>query len=120
MMNNNKEVLNYCPNFNKIVNFESNKEDLVSDKLIYIYQNFVFKIDIHNTEDISMVKELDYVLMKYIDDYLFRKELKKVIVHIKVKKSCNDILRTIVQSILDIFKEYLFLTTRKITIARWI
>ena len=48
------------------------------------------------------------------------KELKKEIVHVKIKKSCTDILRAIVASILKIFDNYLENSTRKITIARWI
>ena len=46
-------------------------------KLIKIYQDYIFKIDLANIEDIETTKKLDRVLGKYIDDYAFRKELKK-------------------------------------------
>ena len=120
MVEHNCEVLKYCPNFNQIINFKYSEEDKITDKLMIIYRDFVFNININNEVDIDMVKEFDYVLKKYIDDYLFRKELKKEIVNIKIKKSCTDILREIVKSVLNIFDNYLFNTTRKIQIARWI
>lgn len=116
----NKEVLKYCPNFEKIVNFRYDDNDLITEKLISIYRDFVFKANLVNEEDIKMVKEIDYVLNKYIGDYSFRKELKSEIVQIKIKRSCGDILRAIVVSILNIFEQYLYNTTRKISIARWI
>ncbi len=117
---NNKEVLNYCPNFNRIINFKYNGDDIITDKLITIYRDFIFKADLTNNQDITMVKDIDYVLNRYTEDYLFRKEMKSEILNIKIKKTCSDILRAIVQNILNIFDNYLFNTTRKITIAKWI
>ena len=119
-MEENKEVLRYCPNFHKIVNFDYLKEDKITAKLIRIYKDYIFGIDMRDEEALKEVKEFDYVLNRYIEDYDFRKELKKEIVHVKVKKSCTDILKAIVESILHIFDKYVESTTRKITIARWI
>ena len=116
----NKEVLNYCPNFNHIINFKYNGDDVITDKLITICRDFIFKADLSKNQDITMVKDIDYVLNKYTEDYLFRKEMKTEIMNIKIKKSCSDILRAIVENILNIFDNYLFNTTRKIKIAKWI
>ena len=80
---NNKLVLNYCPNFHKIVNFDISEEDTISRKLISIYQDYVFNVDLANVEDTKLVREIDKVLARYIDDYEFRKnlmlKLKKVV-----------------------------------------
>jgi len=115
-----KEVLNYCPNFNRIVSFDYTKDDYISSKLIRVYKDFVFKVNVGCSEDRKKVSEIDYVLGKYIDDYAFRKELRLEIVHVKVKKTCTDILRAIVESIIHIFDNYLENSTKKIRIARWI
>ncbi len=116
----NKEVLKYCPHFSHIINFKYKADDLITDKLITVYRDFIFKADIHNEDDRIMVKDIDHVLNKYIDDFIFRKELKTEIVQIRIKKSCQDIIRAIVENILNIFNNYLYNTTRKIKIARWI
>ncbi len=120
MMEQNKEVLRYCPNFQRIINFKYNDNDLISEKLLAIYRDFIFKANVNDDNDKKMVQDFDYVLRKYTDDYIFRKELKKEIVNVKIKRSCSDILREIVKSVLVIFNQYMFNTTRKITIARWI
>ncbi len=115
-----KDLLNYCPNYKEIIDFKDKSSDVITLKLISIYQDFVFKANLNDSKDIKMIKEFDYVLNKYRVDYLFRKELKSEIINVKIKKSCQDVLRAIVESVLNIFNNYLFNTTRKIKIARWI
>lgn len=119
-MNKNKIVLQNCPNFYRIVNFEYFEEDAVTEKLIKIYEDFIFKADIENVEELNMVKKIDYVLGKYIDDYLFRKRMQKEIFHVKVKSTCTNVLRSVVESIIQIFNHYEEDTVRNIYISRWI
>lgn len=119
-MNKNKQVLEMCPNFYRIINFEYFEEDMVTEKLIKIYEDFIFKADIKKEEDANMVKKIDYVLGKYIDDNLFRRKMQKEIFNVKVTKTYKNKLRTIVESIIAIFNHYEEDTTRSIYIARWI
>lgn len=102
------------------MNFCVPEDDGISNRLITIYRDFVMKVNLEDEKDVQMLKELDYVLIKYIEDYLFRRELKKEIIHIQIKRTCKDVLRAIVESVLDIFDHYLYNTTRKVTIARWL
>lgn len=120
MNNNAKEILNYCPNFNRIMNFDYVKDDVITAKLIHIYNDYIFKVNMNSTEEVNEVIHFDYVLGRYIDDYEFRRELRKEIVQVKIKKTCADILRAIVESIIKIFDNYLENSTRRITIAHWI
>ena len=115
-----KEVLNYCPNFTRIVNFDYAKEDYISSRLVRVYKDYIFKANLKNSDDTKRVSSIDYVLGRYIDDYEFRKELCVEIKKVKVKKTCTDVLKAIVESILHIFDNYLENSTKKITIARWI
>jgi hypothetical protein len=118
-MNSDKEVLKYCPNYYNIVNFSFNDDDLISDKLISIYKNYIFSIDVHNEEDLNTAIELDKVLSNYLKDYVFRSTLQKEIVTVKVKRD-NNVLKNIVNIIIRIFTNYEEYTTRKIYISRWI
>lgn len=118
-MNDNKEVLKYCPNYYNIVNFDFRDDDLISGKLISIYKNYIFSINLLDKEEISRVEELDRVLANYIHDYLFRSTLQKEIVAVRVKKD-NNILKSLVESIIKIFSNYEEYTTRKIYVSRWI
>ena len=44
-MDTNKQILKFCPNFYKILNFTPYKDDKISEKLIRLYQKYIFKID---------------------------------------------------------------------------
>lgn len=119
-MDRNKQILEFCPNFYKILEFTPYEDDKISGKLIKLYQKYIFEIDVNNEEDVESVKQLDHVISKYIDDYLFRKEMQKQIVKIKIRKDAKDILKEIIKSILKIFDNYEEYTTRVIYISRWI
>lgn len=118
-MNNNKQILNYCKNYYKIIDFNFNEEDFITEKLIKIYKKFIFNVDITNTNEVNKVVELDNILNLYIEDYEFRGELQKEIVKVRVKKDSN-ILVSLIESIIKIFTDYEEYTTKKIYIAKWI
>ena len=117
--NNNKLIVEQCPNFYKIVNFDYFEDDKFTDSLIKIYRAFIFSVNPLNNEDIEKVKEIDNVLAKYIDDYNFRKTMKFELVKVRFE-SKEHLLQNLVNSIIGIFEKYEEGQTRNIYIARWI
>ena len=101
-MENNKLILNYCKNFDYIMNTD------------------FLEGDIHNEDDINKAILIDTVMGKYVEDYTFRKKLQEEMHQIKVKKGATDIIRTIVDGLIDIFRRYEVDATRKIYISKWI
>lgn len=118
-MNKNKQILRHCPNFYKIVNFEYFEDDKLSEKLISVYEDFVFKVDLNNKKQVTKLEQLDLVLNKYIEDYFFRKELKCEMKRIRIRKD-EDILNAIVNWIIKVFDNYEVGYTRNIYFSRWL
>lgn len=116
---NNKELINHCPNFYKICNFECSEKDYVTKRIIEIYKTYIFSIKSLDVDSINKIEELDRVISKYLDDYYFRKEMKVSLKELKVKKDDN-VLQVIVDYILHIFERYEDGYTRNIYISRWI
>lgn len=116
----NKLVLKYCPNFYRIVNMDLQEGDTISAKLISIYEDFIFKADLNNLEDINLIKKIDHVLGSYMDDFSFRNEMQSKLFTVKIKKTGKDFLWSVIEAIIHIFNNYVEETTRKIYIARWI
>lgn len=116
-MKKNKQILKYCPNFYKIVNFEYLEDDFITHKLISIYEDYIFMCD--EEKDKGILEKLDYAVNKYIDDYLFRKEMRNGLTEIRVKKTDN-IKQVIVDSIIRLSENYDMGFTRNIYFARWI
>ena len=116
----NKEIVNLCKNFYKIINFDVFEGDHFTGKLIRIYKEYIFNIDLENKEDIDSVVALDNIIGKYIDDYIFRKEFQDAMLKIKVRKDSKNILKDVIKAIIRIFNNYEDSTTRVITISHWI
>ena len=118
-MKKNKMILKHCPNFYNIINFDYFEDDYISEKLVQIYKDFIFNIDLNNQEDIEMIKQIDLVINKYMVDYYFRKEMQRSMLNIRVQKTDN-IIRDIAKSIIECFESYESGYTRNIYFARWI
>lgn len=118
-MNKNKMILQYCPNFYKIINFDF-EDDSLTDKLISVYKKFIFTIDVENMEEIKIANKIDRILAKYIEDYQFRKEIKYGLMKFKIPTTSSNILKSIIEGIISVFNKYEEGSTRKIYIARWI
>lgn len=115
----NKQIIGLCPNFYKIIEFSPYEDDIISKKLIKLYQEYIFRIDINNPDDVESVINLDKVVSKYIDDYLFRKELQRGCVNIKIDSS-EDITTGLIEGIFNLYDNYENGYTRNIYFARWI
>ena len=118
-MNKNREVLKHCPHFYSIINFEFYKNDLITEKLINIYKNYIFGVDLSNIDEINKVEKLDTVLFEYINDYAFRNQVKENILTISIKK-CENVLEAMVNAIINFFDNYEKLKFRKVQVTRWI
>lgn len=116
----NQKTLAFCPNYYKINSFEYYEDDNVSEKLIQVYQDYIFTVDLENKEQVSKLRMFDKILAKYIDDYNFRYEIKKGLLKVKVKKDESNLLETLVSAIISLFDNYETTFTRTIYIARWI
>ncbi len=119
-MEKNKAIVELCPYFFKIINFEYDDSDEVSKRLIAIYQKYLFSIDPKNKDEAIKVQLLDKIINKYIDDYFFRKLLRKDLFEIKVSSKKSNIMSSIVNGLIKIYNRYEEGITRNIYISRWI
>ena len=95
-------------------------DDTITPKIIKIYRKFIFSIDINNKEQLNKIIKLDSILASYFDDYDLRKKLNVSLKKMKVKKSEENVLNTIVDNIINLYDKYIEDYTRNIYIPRWI
>ena len=119
MNENNLKILKHCPHFYTIINFDYYSDDLVSGKLIDIYQKYIFTIDVNSEESIKKIEKLDNLMYKYINDYGFRNQIKQNIQSVKISKSGN-ILDSVVNAIINLFENYDEIKFTKVELTRWI
>lgn len=116
----NKIVLKYCPDYFRIINEEFSELDLMTDKVIQIYQNYIFTINIKDKAQVKKVTTLNSAVARYFDDREFKTLLTNVLVSLKVPKGTKDVVDIIVSTIIKEYEKYLEGFTRNLYIPRWI
>ncbi len=116
----NKVVLKYCPDYYRIINEEFNELDYMSDKIIQVFQQYIFSIDIRNKNDIKKISSLNKAIVRYFDDREFKTILTNFLLALKVPKGTKNVISIIVDNIIEQHLKYMEGFTRNIYIPRWI
>ena len=116
----NKVVLKYCPDYFRIINEEFNEFDLMTDKVIQIYQTYIFSIDIRNKSQVKKITDLNRAIVRYFDDREFKALLTTTLSTLKVPKGTKDVMSIVVSTIIKEYDRYMEGFTRNLYIPRWI
>lgn len=116
----NKIILKYCKDYYRIINEEFSELDFMSDKVIQVFQAFIFSINVKNKTDVKKITLLNDALVRYFDDMEFKSMLSKFLMTLKVSKGEKDIMRYIAEAIINEYEKYLEGYTRNLYIPRWI
>lgn len=116
----NKVILKYCPDYYRIINEEFSELDYMTDKIITIFQTYIFKINIKDKNELKRVSNLNKAVARYIDDREFKTMLTNTLTSLKVSKKETDVIGVIVKTILAEYDKYMEGFTRNLYIPRWI
>ncbi len=117
---NNKVVLKYCKDYYRIINEEFSDYDYMTDKIIGVYQSYIFDINIRDKDDIKSIIDLNAAVSRYIDDREFKTVLNKSLSSLKVSKKETNIILYIAKNIIKEYEKYMEGYTRNLYIPRWI
>ena len=116
----NKIIIKYCKDYYRIINEEFNELDYMSDKIIHIYQSYIFSINIKSKSEIKKATDLNTAVVRYFDDREFRTLLNNFLSSLKVSKKETDIMAYIAGAIIKEYDKYMEVFTRNLYIPRWI
>lgn len=116
----NKVVLKYCPDYYRIINEEFGELDYMTDKVISVFQTYIFKINIKDKNELKRVNNLNKAIVRYIDDREFKTMLTGALTSLKVSRKETDVIGVIVKTILETYSRYMEGFTRNLYIPRWI
>ena len=117
---NNKVVIKYCKDYYRIINEEFSELDFMSDKIIHIYQSYIFSINIKNKGELKKATDLNTAVVRYFDDREFRTLLNNFLSTLKVSKKETDLMAFIAAAIIKEYDKYMEGFTRNLYIPRWI
>ena len=98
-----QRILNSCPYYDQIVNYEYQEGDLLSKALIDWYRELIFSADGFNEKQLKIISAMDRAMYLYVKENKYKKGLKKVL-------SENDISIDSQISIANAIKKILMFT----------
>ena len=116
----NKIVLKYCKDYYRIINEEFSELDYMSDKVIHIYQSFIFSINTRKKEELKRATDLNEAVVRYFDDREFKTILTNFLKSLKVSKKETNVIGYIANEIVKEYDKYMEGFTRNLYIPRWI
>ena len=116
----NKIVLKYCRDYYRIINEEFSELDFMSDKVIHIYQSFIFSINKRNKLELKKASDLNKAIARYFDDREFKTLLNNFLSALKVSKKETNVIAYIATAIIKEYDKYMEGFTRNLYIPRWI
>lgn len=115
-----KKILETCPHYDEIINFDFDYNDELTIDLIDWYKDLIFSCDGDNNNEKEIIKMIDNSMYMYINDYKYRKGLVKIIDTKDIDLNCEKSIRRLIKKILDYTNKYESREVLNITSSRWI
>ena len=116
----NKIIVKYCKDYYRIINEEFSELDFMSDKVIQIYQTFIFSINARKKDELKKATDLNTAVVRYFDDREFKTILNGFLAALKVSKKETNVIGFIANEIIKEYNKYMEGFTRNLYIPRWI
>jgi len=115
-----KKILETCPHYDEIINFEFDYTDEITIDLIDWYKDLIFSCDGNDENETKIIKMIDNSMYKYINDYKYRKGLAKIINTRDIDLNSERSIKKLIKKILDYTNKYENTEILNITSSRWI
>lgn len=115
-----KKILETCPHYDEIINFDFDYNDEITIDLIDWYKDLIFSCNGNDEKETEIIKMIDNSMYMYVNDYKYRKGLSKII-------SCKDIdlnneksIKRLIKKILDYTSKYETTKILNVSSSRWL
>lgn len=94
------KILNHCPHYDYIVNYDYEYGDNLSSRLIDWYRELIFAVNSDDEKQLKVVEALDKGIYLYIKDNKYKNEFKKQLciedINLENKKLIKDLIKKII------------------------
>ena len=115
-----RKILENCPNFDKIVNYEYPYGDVLSKKLIDWYRELIFSANGNNESQLMVINALDKSLYLYVKDNKYKRGIRKIIDISELGFSDKSIIKETIKKLIEFTNNYEKKEIRELSISRWL
>ena len=115
-----KKILDTCPHYDEIINFDFDYNDEITIDLIDWYKDLIFSCDGNNDNETKIIKMIDNSMYMYVSDYKYRKGLSKIITTRDIDLNSERSIKKLIKKILDYTSKYETTEILNVSSSRWI
>lgn len=115
-----KKVLENCPNFNMIVNYEYPYGDVLSKKLIDWYRELIFSANGNNENQLMLIRALDRSLYLYVRDNRYKRGLRKIITTEELTFDNKELIKDVIKRLIEFTSSYEKKEIREVSVSKWL
>lgn len=115
-----KKILEICPHYDEIINFEFDYNDEITIDLIDWYKDLIFSCDGNDENEIKIIRMIDNSMYMYVSDYKYRKGLSRQINPKEIDLNSEKKIKKLIKKILDYTNKYENIEILNVTSSRWI
>lgn len=115
-----KKILETCPHYDEIINFDFDYDDEITIDLIDWYKDLIFSCDGDDESETKIIKMIDNSMYMYVNDYRYRKGLAKIISPRDIDLNSDKSIKKLIKKILDYTSKYENIEVLSVISSRWI
>jgi len=115
-----KKILEICPHYDEIINFEFDYNDELTIDLIDWYKELIFSCDGDNDNERQIIKMIDNSMYMYINNFKYRKGLSKIVSTKDIDLNSDISIKKLIKKILDYTNKFENIEILNVTSSRWI
>ena len=115
-----KKILETCPHYDEIINFDFDYNDEITIDLIDWYKDLIFSCDANDLNETEIIKMIDNSMYMYVNDYRYRKGLSKIINSRDIDLNSERSIKKLIKKILDYTSKYETAEVLNVSSSRWI
>lgn len=115
-----KKILETCPHYDEIINFNFDYNDEITIDLIDWYKDLIFSCDGNDNNETEIIRMIDNSMYIYVNDYKYRKGLSKIISPRDIDLNSERSIKKLIKKILDYTSKYETTEILNVSSSRWI
>ena len=115
-----KKILENCPHYDMIVNYEYPYGDVLSKRLIDWYRDLIFSANGNDENQLLLIKALDKSLYLYVKDNKYKRCIRKIIDVSELGFNDKSVIKETIKKLIEFTNNYEKKEIRELSISRWL
>ena len=115
-----KKILENCPHYDMIVNYEYPYGDVLSKRLIDWYRDLIFSANGNDENQLLLIKALDKSLYLYVKDNKYKRGIRKIIDVSELGFNDKSVIKETIKKLIEFTNNYEKKEIRELSISRWL